>query len=200
MHGIWKTTFASAVLAMSTVASAGGTGNAITFGDYVTDGEFITVDIMYTCDQWLAGFQFDVVGAEIIDASGGLCSAYDWLLENSGERVIAVGLGGWFIEPLATPTKLLELKLRPTAAVVSFEGEIFANPDADPIPIDATDTLDLSESCTGDLNGDLVVNGADLGLMLVAFSGSDPNADLNNDGVVNGADLGLMLVAWGTCP
>ena len=200
MHGIWKTTFASAVLAMGTVASAGGTGNAITFGEYVVDGEFITVDIMYTCDQWLAGFQFDIVGAEIIDASGGLCSAYDWLLENSEERVIGVGLGGLYIEPLATPTKLLELKLRPFATSVSFEAEIFANPDAEEIPINATDTLDLSESCIGDINGDLEVNGADLGLMLVAFSGSDPNADLNNDGVVNGADLGLMLVAWGMCP
>jgi hypothetical protein len=184
---------------MSTVASAGGTDNAITFGEYAVDGDYITVDIMYTCDQWLAGFQFDIVGAEVFGASGGLCSAYDWLLENSADRVIGVGLGGWFIEPLATPTKLLELKLRPTAAVVSFEAEIFANPDAEEIPIDATDTLDLSDLCTGDLNGDLVVNGADLGLMLVAFSGSDPNADLNNDGVVNGADLGLMLVAWGDC-
>ena len=46
-----------------------------------------------------------------------------------------------------------------------------------------------------DLNGDGVVNGADLGLLLVDFGGSGA-ADLNGDGIVNGADLGLMLVEW----
>ena len=200
MHTIWKTTIASATLTMSAVASPGGTDNAITFGEYVDDGEFITVDIMYQCDDWLAGFQFDIIGAEIMDASGGLCSAYDWLLENSELRVIGVGLGGMFIEPLASPTKLLELKLRPYDTVVSFEAEVFANPNAIEIPIDASDTLDLGSSCLGDITGDLVVNGADLGLMLVAYGENNPDADFNNDGEVDGADLGLMLVGWGDCP
>ncbi len=55
--------------------------------------------------------------------------------------------------------------------------------------------------CTGDLNLDGVVNGADLGLMLSSWGpcGSSCPYDLNVDGVVNGADLGLMLSAWGTC-
>lgn len=48
----------------------------------------------------------------------------------------------------------------------------------------------------GDLNGDGLVNGADLGLMLAMFGTSDPVGDLNGDGVVNGADIGLMLAAW----
>ena len=48
---------------------------------------------------------------------------------------------------------------------------------------------------SADLNGDGVVNGADLGLLLVDFGGSGA-ADLNGDGIVNGADLGLMLVEW----
>lgn len=56
-------------------------------------------------------------------------------------------------------------------------------------------------SCTGDMNGDHVVNGADLGLLLGAW-GSCPGCiqDINQDGVVNGADLGLLLGAWGPCP
>ena len=49
------------------------------------------------------------------------------------------------------------------------------------------------------LNGDNVVNGADLGQLLGNWAGSGLG-DLNNDGVVNGADLGQMLGAWGTCP
>ncbi len=52
--------------------------------------------------------------------------------------------------------------------------------------------------CPADLNGDGVVDGADLGLMLNAWGGAGA-ADLNGDGVVDGADLGLMLNAWGGC-
>ena len=55
---------------------------------------------------------------------------------------------------------------------------------------------ETSDAVLGDLNGDGLVNGADLGLMLAAFGTNDANADLNGDGVVNGADIGLMLAAW----
>ena len=48
----------------------------------------------------------------------------------------------------------------------------------------------------GDLNGDGLVDGADLGLMLALFGSDDPTADLNGDGVVGGADLGLLLIDW----
>jgi len=48
-----------------------------------------------------------------------------------------------------------------------------------------------------DFNGDGLVNGADVGLLLAAWG---PCAgcpeDLNDDGVVNGADLGLLLSEW----
>jgi hypothetical protein len=46
-----------------------------------------------------------------------------------------------------------------------------------------------------DLNGDGVVNGGDLGLMLVGWDTAGPG-DINGDGIVNGADLGLLLIAW----
>lgn len=54
--------------------------------------------------------------------------------------------------------------------------------------------------CPSDLNGDAVVNGADLGTLLAAWGSANPAADLNGDGVVNGADLGILLSAWGSCP
>jgi hypothetical protein len=47
-----------------------------------------------------------------------------------------------------------------------------------------------------DLNGDGVVSGADLGLLLGAWGLPGP-ADLNGDGTVSGADLGLLLGVWG---
>ncbi|MCB9848019.1 MAG: hypothetical protein H6814_06350 [Phycisphaeraceae bacterium] len=51
--------------------------------------------------------------------------------------------------------------------------------------------------CPADLNGDLVVDTADLGLLLSGFGGTDPALDINGDGVVDTADLGLLLAAFG---
>jgi len=44
-----------------------------------------------------------------------------------------------------------------------------------------------------DLNGDGVVDTADLGLLINAFGSTNSNADLNGDGVVDTADLGTLI-------
>ena len=52
----------------------------------------------------------------------------------------------------------------------------------------------------GDLNGDGVVNAADLGLLIVAWGpcgkGVPCPADLNEDGIVDAADLGFLFANW----
>ncbi len=58
----------------------------------------------------------------------------------------------------------------------------------------------LPDICPADLNGDLSVNGADLGILLGAFGTASEQADVDGNGTVDGADLGLMLGAWGACP
>lgn len=65
-----------------------------------------------------------------------------------------------------------------------------------------TDLIDIGieyADCDADLDGNSVVNGSDLGLLLAQW-GTYGTADLNQDGVVNGADLGMLLAAWGNCP
>ena len=52
--------------------------------------------------------------------------------------------------------------------------------------------------CPADLNGDGLVNGADLGLVLSAWD-IGPGGDLDGDGTTGGSDLGILLSAWGTC-
>ncbi|HMN96702.1 MAG TPA: hypothetical protein PKC43_09680 [Phycisphaerales bacterium] len=54
-------------------------------------------------------------------------------------------------------------------------------------------------ACPGDLDGNGIVDGADLGILLGVFGESGPLGDLTCDGVVDGADLGILLGAWGPC-
>ena len=55
--------------------------------------------------------------------------------------------------------------------------------------------------CPGDFNGDRVVNGRDLGLLISSwYATGQEDLDLNGDGFVDGQDLNLLFAAWGTCP
>lgn len=56
--------------------------------------------------------------------------------------------------------------------------------------------------CPPDMNGDHLVNGADLGIVLAFWGPAStfPRADINRDGAVNGADLSIILSSWGVCP
>jgi len=51
-------------------------------------------------------------------------------------------------------------------------------------------------STPGDVNGDGLVDGYDLALMLGRWQTSDVAADFNRDGIVDGADLAVLLGAW----
>ena len=66
----------------------------------------------------------------------------------------------------------------------------------------ALTTRPAKAQCPGDITGNGMVNGADLGLVLAAW-GSDgtdePGSDINADGLVNGADLAFVIGAFGPC-
>ncbi len=71
----------------------------------------------------------------------------------------------------------------------------FLNPD----PVSYGGTLSIECARLGDVQGDGVVDGADLGALLGAWgpvTGAYAAADLNQDGFVDGADLGLLLGDW----
>ncbi|HMN96887.1 MAG TPA: GC-type dockerin domain-anchored protein [Phycisphaerales bacterium] len=85
------------------------------------------------------------------------------------------------------------------------DGAMFCNFSASP-----TTTITLTyvvgeqnePACPADLSpaeGDGVVDGADLGVLLGAFGELGGPADLTGDGIVDGADLGVLLGAWGPC-
>ncbi|HMN95031.1 MAG TPA: hypothetical protein PKC43_00160 [Phycisphaerales bacterium] len=90
----------------------------------------------------------------------------------------------------------------PRAFTINAEG--FLNPAGGSFAVTAIDGHPASillvyfpqRPKPGDLNGDGITDGADLGLLLDAWGGPGPG-DLNDDGVVDGGDLGILLGAWG---
>jgi len=61
--------------------------------------------------------------------------------------------------------------------------------------------ITLAIGSISDINGDGVVDTADLGILIAQFGTAAPVADLNNDNVVDTADLGILIGAFGTtCP
>ena len=69
-------------------------------------------------------------------------------------------------------------------------------PGATTAQVVATLSATIGGGRLGDLNGDGVVNGADLGSLLAQW-GQPGTGDLNGDGIVGGADIGIMLANWG---
>jgi hypothetical protein len=54
-------------------------------------------------------------------------------------------------------------------------------------------------TCTADLDGNCVVDGADLSVVLGSWGDSGGPADLDGSGDVDGADLSIILGEWGNC-
>jgi hypothetical protein len=62
----------------------------------------------------------------------------------------------------------------------------------------ASAVADAVTICLGDLNGDNMVDTADLGGLLGSFGSAGPFGDINGDGTVDTADLGILLVNFGS--
>ena len=58
-------------------------------------------------------------------------------------------------------------------------------------------TVEFVDPCPADLNGDNIVNGVDLGLLLAAWGTAEQ--DITGDDTTDGVDLGIMLASWGPC-
>jgi len=77
----------------------------------------------------------------------------------------------------------------------------WAGPGTDCTDADENGIADACENdCPEDIDGNGVVNTADLLLLLAAWGQSGGAADVNDDGIVNTSDLLQLLSAWGDCP
>jgi hypothetical protein len=82
---------------------------------------------------------------------------------------------------------------------IDRDGDSFFDRDERDAGSDPADPTSVPGSCTGDLDGSHVVDGADLGALLANWNGSG-FGDIDQSGVVDGVDLGMLLAAWGNCP
>ncbi|MGA0172562.1 MAG: hypothetical protein ACO3NL_02815, partial [Phycisphaerales bacterium] len=57
----------------------------------------------------------------------------------------------------------------------------------------------LRADCPADLDSNGLVDGSDLGILLLNW-GNAGVGDLDGSGMVAGGDVGIMLIAWGACP
>jgi hypothetical protein len=91
------------------------------------------------------------------------------------------------------PTGLAAGTYTATATVQTSDENV---PGATTAQVVATLSATIGGGNPADLNGDGVVNGADLGSLLSQW-GQPGTGDLNGDGIVGGADIGIMLANWG---
>lgn len=110
-------------------------------------------------------------------------------------HVIADG----FLAPAANINEIVTGSLPPGEYTLSVTANAMANP-VSPNDNNARATFDVLLSfCPADINGDGVVNAADLNQVLGAWGPNPSISDLNGDGKVNAIDLAALLGSWGAC-
>ena len=149
-------------------------------------------------------FSLQSVGA------GSFFAQEDVILDSAGGRLVCCVVqsapAAWtpYSVPLAAGPWRLTSPDGPLASVAEVQAAL-SQPDAlyirsefrlGPDVARLDDAGVIASSPLGDLNGDRLVNGADLGILLAAWGSGDTVADLDCDGTVGGADLGLLLAGW----
>lgn len=124
------------------------------------------------------------IGARIIVKVGGLTQL----------REVAAGEGYLSHRPLIQHFGLKQYTIIEEVRIqwpASGQEQILTN-------VVANQTLTLTEPFPSpDLNGDSIINGADIAMMLSAWGSTEAIGDVNGDGVVDGADLAIVLSSWG---
>jgi len=119
-------------------------------------------------------------------------------LETALQEEFGIDLMGWQLSDFPSP-----FNNNGSVNGISADGNAIIGTTLDPDTLEPSGWVAIltGGGTSPDLNGDGVVDGADLGILLAAWGDcpaeGDCPADLNGDGVVDGEDLGALLSAWG---
>ena len=157
----------------------------------------VTGDIVYE-DDWGPDVALDVDGSNLLDPfplQTEVRLAYTWRNDWSwywpGRLDVTI-----ISDSVLEPGRQLVLETRRMSAARLDEHDLLSDDSecSDHLPVICD--IRIPSGPAGDLDGDGVVNGSDLGILLAAWDTDSDVADLNGDGIVNGQDLGLMLADW----
>jgi hypothetical protein len=81
------------------------------------------------------------------------------------------------------------------SSISAVKGSSFEAVDVSSLIVDV-DSGQAAVASPADLNGDGLVNGGDLAVLLGAWGSAAGLADVNDDGIVDAADLSILLGAW----
>jgi|GEM_PF-6978908 len=199
--------------------------NGVGFNVHTTGGAIITNAVMYNANSTvLGGFaqRWEGVMAPMTDTSG---NGTRWSGANGISGLLSAGLQGGSTETDSHYQQSVQsylighIDVTGVGAVFLEVGDFgiveFNSPPfpGDEIELGFGDDLDhirggnygasstLADAtlvCAGDLNGDTVIDTADLGVLISEFGAGGGIGDLNGDSVVDTADLGALLAKFGT--
>ena len=145
------------------------------------------------------------VGVVVKGRQGGITRGYAYLGAGQFQSDRAAeSLSAAALRAAAAPGSELTYTVVPegcqTRIGVDRDSDGFLDRDEEDAGSDPADPDSVpGDSCTGDLDGDGDVDGADLAALLGDWGAGASAADFNNDGNVDGADLATLLGAWGAC-
>jgi subtilisin family serine protease len=159
------------------------------------DGTAVT-DSVISYRRWYsndtgASPNIDVMEIDISNNGGSSWQTVENVTENAGAWVTK----SFTISSLITPTNTMKIRF-----IASDLGEGAVVEAAIDLLVVGGVACDDAPICIGDLTGDGLVAGDDIGLLLALWGSADPNGDFDEDGSVGGGDLGLLLSGWGFCP
>ena len=188
----------SLILMLNSIATA---DSILSFGNWEVNKKGAGwADVLWSSDETIAGFQFDVSNISITSVEGVLTEKYDWTLAHNTFRVLGYANSFTkYIPPQNETTSLLKIHFVEANGILAFSGAIFADENAKTIKVDASDTINTDNLCVADINNDGFVNVTDLLEIVGTWGQTNVPSDINGDGIVNVPDLLAVIDAWGSC-
>ena len=141
----------------------------------------------FVCNDAGDPSQEDALRVEISTDEGGTWNVADEISASAAAWIDR----SFVVSSVATPGETLTVRF----VVEDRPNNSITEAGIDLVRVERTVCEDPSNPA--DLDGDGVVNGADLAVLLGAWGEKGGAADLNGDGVVGGADLSVLLGNWG---